>query len=296
MTTSPTVQTSRPAPEVTPPLPMPTLGWGAAEALAALEAARPQLPTQIGRVVTVVSALTTVVLRAGDHAVKVYPPGTCPHHLDVVAGRLADSLTAHVSEVGAVVTDHGVVTVSRWLSPCGPASWLEVGTLLRRFHTEHDLTALPAWSPLSRLPGQVAGLSPEQAAVLLEARAGLLAALAGLRSDLGHGVIHGDVSPSNVIRTLDGPRLIDLDWAAVGPREYDLASAARRVSDGDISAEDYRAFCDAYGFDVRRWPGLPLLDRIADLGGVAFRLWDDRQHGRSLDWVPAEVALWRRPL
>jgi hypothetical protein len=39
-----------------------------------------------------------------------------------------------------------------------------------------------------------------------------------------------------------------------------------------------------------------VLNKIADLGGVAFRLWDDRHHGRPLDWVPAEVELWRSPL
>jgi hypothetical protein len=278
------------------PLPLPTPGWGAVEALAALDLARPQLPVQPSADVTVVSALTTVVIRAGQHAVKVYPPGTCRIHLDQIATRLQDSLTAHPAETGAVTTESGVVTVAPWLTATGEPSWPELGTLLRRFHTEHDRTDLPPWHPLSRLVAQVAGLDAEHASVLLEARAALLGALSEVRSELGHGVIHGDVSLSNVVLTPEGPRLIDLDWAAVGPREYDLAGAARRVAAGEISAADYRAFCDAYGFDVRTWPGLPVLNRIADLGGVAFRLWDDRHHGRPLDWVPAEVDLWRSPL
>ncbi|HET8595913.1 MAG TPA: phosphotransferase [Intrasporangium sp.] len=298
MTLSPAVHTSRApvAREAMQPLPLPTPGWGPVEALAALGLGRPQLPVQLPADVTVVSALTTVVIRAGEHAVKVYPPGTCSAHLDQIATRLEDSLTAHPAEPGAVDTAFGVVTVAPWLTETGEASWSELGTLLRRFHTEHDRTDLPLWQPLSRLVSQVAGLDVEHAAVLLAARAALLAALSEVRSELGYGVIHGDVSPSNVMLTPDGPRLIDLDWAAVGPREYDLAGAARRVAAGEISVEDYGAFCDAYGFDVRTWPGLPVLNKIADLGGVAFRLWDDRHHGRSLDWVPAEVELWRSPV
>jgi aminoglycoside phosphotransferase (APT) family kinase protein len=132
--------------------------------------------------------------------------------------------------------------------------------------------------------------------VLLAARQALLDALTEVESAVGEGVIHGDVSPSNVMRSPAGPRLIDLDWAARAPREYDLASAARRCRDGSISRRAYRAFCSAYGYDVQGWPGLPVLDRIADLGGVAFRIWDSRHHGLDLDWVADEVRVWRTPL
>jgi hypothetical protein len=297
MTLSPTRTTPPPdAGDQPPPLPLPALGWGVLEVLAAFDLARPHLPVRLPDNVRVVSSLTAVVLRAGGHAVKVYPPGTCADRLNELSSRLTGSLTAHLAEPGAVVTGHGVVTVARWLTCRGEASWRELGTLLRRFHTEHDRTDLPVWVPLTRLPSQVAGLPVEYAAVLLEARRTLLTALGQLPSGLGHGVIHGDVSTSNVMRTPDGLRLIDLDWAGIGPREYDLASAARRVEAGQLDPGEYQAFCDRYGFDVRAWPGLAVLNRIADLGGVAFRLWDDRRHGRSLDWVPAEVALWRKPL
>jgi hypothetical protein len=298
MTLSPTQRTTPPpdAGEQSPPLPLPALGWGVPQALAALQVARPHLPVRLPENVTVVSSLTSVVVRAGGHAVKIYPPDTCAIRLDELSSRLAGSLTAHVAEPGAVVTAHGVVTLAWWLTCRGEVSWRELGTLLRRFHTEHDRTDLPAWVPLTLLPSQVAGLPVESAAVLLEARSILLAALGELPTGLGRGVIHGDVSTSNVMRTSEGLRLIDLDWAGVGPREYDLASAARRVDAGQLDAKAYQTFCDAYGFDVRGWPGLAVLNRIADLGGVAFRLWDDRRHGRPLDWVPDEVRLWRERL
>jgi hypothetical protein len=274
------------------PLPLPTPGWGAADALAALEAARPRL-APLPSTVTVVSALTTVVLRAGDRAVKVYPLGTDPAHLD----RLRRTLTGVASVVGwdaePVETTHGVVTVMPWVTPVGPMGWPAVGTLLGAFHDETAVLDVPTWTPLSRLAGTVADLPAERAAVLLGARAELLAALHSVGSVLGEGVLHGDVSLENAVLTSRGPRFIDPDWVARGPREYDLASAARRLARGEIGRSAYAAFCDAYGHDVRSWPGLPLLDRFAELGAVAVRLWDCRHHGRDLDWLDGELRRWR---
>lgn len=292
-----------PTPSVTPTaaaapaLPLPTASWGSADALAALAEARPQVPLPLPLPpATVVSALTTVVLRAGEHAVKVYPPGTDAAHLDRLAEALAGSTTAHLPCGPAIVTSKGVVTIGQWLPPAAAVSWPELGTLLRAFHAEHATALVPPWTPLSRLASQASLLCPEDAALLMAARDSLLVALAEADSEIGHGTIHGDVSPWNVMRTPAGPRLIDLDWVAWAPREYDLASAARRFRAGEISRKTYALFCTGYGFDVRSWPGLPILDRIADLSGVAFRLWDSRRHGLALDWVQRELRVWRTPL
>jgi hypothetical protein len=40
----------------------------------------------------------------------------------------------------------------------------------------------------------------------------------------------------------------------------------------------------------------PVLDRIAELGSVAFRIWDCRRQGLDLDWLRAELGAWRTPL
>ncbi|MFL6134782.1 MAG: phosphotransferase enzyme family protein [Nocardioidaceae bacterium] len=276
-------------------LPLPVGPWGADEALAALAEARDALPLALGDA-TVVSALTTVVLHCAEYAVKVYPPGTDASHLDRLTGALAGSRSAHLPLCAPVVTTQGVVTVAPWLTDTRPVTWAHLGSLLRTFHEEHATADVPAWTPLSRLASQVDGLPEEAAEVLLGARDALLAAVEEIDSELGEGTIHGDVSPSNVMRSPDGPRLIDLDWVGRAPREYDLSSASRRVADGEISAATYAQFCAAYDFDVRSWPGLPLLNRIADLGGVAFRLWDSRHHGVDLDWIEQEVRVWRTPL
>ena len=277
-------------------LPLPTPGWDSQLALEALEVARDQLPVPLPPHATVVSALTTVVLHAGSYAVKVYPPGTSTEHLNELADRLSASSTAHAHFGTAVDTAHGVVTVAGWLPGADSVTWPETGALLARFHSEHHSTTLPRWTPLSRLASQLPHLRPDDAAILAEARTELLGALSQVRSELGEGVIHGDVSPSNVMRGPRGPVLIDMDWAAVAPREYDLAGAARRARSGEMARHTYRAFCAAYGHDVTSWDGLLVLDRIAELGGVIFRLWDDRHHGRDLGWVPAEVRRWRTAL
>lgn len=279
-------------------LPLPVAGWGVRDALAALDLARPRLDLDLPEPV-VVSALTTVVLRCGDHAVKVYPPGTDAEHLARVRTALDGVSSVVLTTHAPVATAAGVVTVMPWIAGAeahAAVGWREVGTLLRRFHAETAGADLPAWAPLSRLPGQVAGLDPEHAAVLLGARAELLTALSSVTSVVGVGAVHGDVSPGNVVLTPDGPRLIDLDWVAAAPREHDLASAARRRAAGEISRSAYAGFCRAYGADVRGWDGLVVLDRIAELGAVEFRLWDHRHHGWPLDWLDAELPRWRTPL
>ncbi|MCW2802428.1 MAG: hypothetical protein QOF52_1448 [Propionibacteriaceae bacterium] len=275
------------------PLPLPMVGWGESEAQAAVAEAR--LVVDLAPA-TVVSALTTVVLQAGDVAVKVYPPGTDPGHLADLSRQLAGTDTAVLLHQPPIVTSYGVVSLSRWLPGGRPASWPRVGSLLRRFHDHSATVVLAPWVPLRRLVPQVEGLPEESAAVLLDARATLLTALAEVLSVLGEGPIHGDVSPSNVLVGPDGPQFIDLDFAAHGPREYDLASAARRRASGEMNDRTYRKFCRRYGFDVREWDGLPLLNRIAELGAVAFRLWDSRHHGLDLDWLDETVGYWRTPL
>ena len=281
------------------PLPLPARGWGATQAVAAWREALPTLPADVlaalaaDHEVVTVSALTTVVLRVGPWAVKVYPPGTDLAHVAGVAAGLAGSATAHLPVTAPVPTEHGVVTVSRWLTPTRALGWTDVGRLLARFHAEHADAPLPAWQPLTRIASQVRALPDAEAALLLGARDRLVAAVAETWSELGWGAVHGDVSLENAMADEAGAWLIDLDWSVSGPRELDLAPVARRFRAGEIDRSTYAAFCRAYGHDVSGWAGLELLDRIADLGGVAFRIWDCRHHGRDLDWLPAELDRWR---
>ncbi len=292
---APTPRTSPERGTPVEPLPLPAPGWGAPEAALALAEARLALPFPVPAA-TVVSALTTVVLRAGDLAVKVYPPGTDPAHLARLATALAGSASALLPLAPPVMTSYGVVLVSPWLTGGAPVGWAGTAALLRAFHAEHADADVPVWEPLRRVVAVAPGLPDAAGAVLLDARAVLLDAVAGLRSPLGVGVVHGDVSPANVLTGPAGPVLIDLDFAARAPLEYDLSSAARRADAGELPADEYLAFCRAYGSDVRGWDGRAVLDAVARLGGVAFRVWDDRRAGRPLDWLDGAVARWRTPL
>lgn len=138
-------------PTATSPLPLPTRHWGAAQALLALDEARLSLPLHLPDA-TVISALTTVVLRSGGAAVKVYPPGTDPAHLDLLAAALGGTSTAHLPDGRPVVTSHGIVTVTPWLPAAPAVTWEETGALLRRFHTEHATADVPVWTPSRGCP------------------------------------------------------------------------------------------------------------------------------------------------
>ncbi|AEE44951.1 phosphotransferase [Cellulomonas fimi] len=280
---------------VADPLPLPRAGWGAADALAALEEARLVLPVAPDEP-EVVSVLTTVVLRLGDDAVKVYPPGTDAAHLGAVATALDGSRRGLLPRQAPVVTSSGVVVVSPWLADARPARWPRIGRALRRFHDDHTDADVPAWVPLRRLDGLLDALPDDAAAVLLDARAALLDAVASAGTELGTGAVHGDVSPGNVLRSRGRTWLVDLDFVARGPLEYDLTSAARRFDAGELDDVTYLRFCRAYGHDVRGWAGRPVLDAVAELGGVLFRLWDDRQRGVGSPWLGAAVGRWRTPL
>jgi hypothetical protein len=269
----------------TDPLPLPQPGWGAEQARQAVAEAALVLPELAGPAL-LVRAVSTVVLRVGECAVKVHPPGTDPLHLARVHAVLADSPVALTATAPPVVTSHGVVTVTPWTPPGSPLGWGEVGEVLRTLHDLPTAAALPAWSPLRRLPAQLLELPEPAARRLLDARTALLDRLAGLAPALPPGAVHGDVAPDNVLATPSGPRWIDLDFTCAGLREYDVAAVVRRYAAGELSDADYRAFVHGYEVDLRGWPGLALLDELCALSAVGFRLWTDRCAARPSGWLP----------
>ena len=284
---------SAPAPvrhaPVVDPLPLPQPGWGERQAREAVAEAALALPELTGPVV-LVRAVSTVVFRVGERAVKVHPPGTDPAHLARVHAVLSDSPVALTASAPPVVTSSGVVTTTAWAPSTRTADWGAVGTVLRTLHDLPSAAALPTWTPLRRLPAQLEGLPPAYARLVLDRRDAVLARLAGLPALLPPGAVHGDVAPDNLLVGPTGPRFIDLDFACRGPREYDLAAVVRRAAAGQVPDADYRAFVAGYGVDLRGWPGLALLDELCALSALGFRRWIDRAHGRDSPWLPAELG------
>lgn len=168
----------------------------------------------------------------------------------------------------------------------------QVGQMIRRLHQLEYPTGLdlPARRPFEDIDRRMAGLAnlAHDDAEFLRARIdSLRAAYAGLEFVLEPGVIHGDANVGNVIVDRNGhPVLIDLDSFSVGPREWDLVQTALFYERfGWHTDEEYRAFVEAYGFDIMSWSGYPVL---ADYREIAMTLWLCEKVG-SNDGAAAEV-------
>jgi thiamine kinase-like enzyme len=79
------------------------------------------------------------------------------------------------------------------------------------------------------------------------------------------GPIHGDAHTRNLLTDHGTVVLIDFEAAAYGPREWDLLPTAIAVERYGLAEERYKEFATAYGFDVRAWPGFPVLREIREL-------------------------------
>lgn len=144
-----------------------------------------------------------------------------------------------------------------------------LGGLLRRLHhlPEPPPVALDDYVPLAHLGRALEGntqLPADDRAWLADRRRCLLDRYGQLDSVLGVGFIHGDAYPGNMLWDGQLVRLGDWDEVARGPRELDLVNTNQGARFGRSVAER-QAFNAAYGWDVTRWPGYPILREMRDL-------------------------------
>ncbi|WP_234543807.1 phosphotransferase family protein [Streptomyces shenzhenensis] len=164
-----------------------------------------------------------------------------------------------------------------------------LGVLLRELHSlPAPPIPLPRFQPLTSFKSSVESscyLSSPQREWLAARREDLLDSYGKLDFPLGQGHIHGDAYPGNTLWGGDGVRLGDWDEAAFGPREIDLANTFQGVRFGRTAA-DLDEFSLRYGYDIRRWDGLPVLRAMRDLHtlGAFIRRADrgDRAAGEQL--------------
>ncbi|MEU2021877.1 aminoglycoside phosphotransferase family protein [Streptomyces sp. NPDC016469] len=198
----------------------------------------------------------------------------------LVAQRFPASEPADIPQ--PVVEGEHVVTFWKYYPQPGtgspPAGHL--GALLRRLHELPAVPVrLPRYEPLGAFRTVLAtcsGLRADDRGWLTNRCRDLLDRYDRLSFPLGEGLVHGDAYPGNLL--WDGPsvRLGDWDESAVGPRELDLANTFQGIRFGRSSAE-LDDFSRGYGYDIRNWPGLPVLCGMRDLHtlGTYMRRADD---------------------
>ncbi|GAA1161751.1 aminoglycoside phosphotransferase family protein [Streptomyces hebeiensis] len=225
------------------------------------------------------------VFRADGLVVKVGRDATDhPELLDrarrevAVASWLAECGVPAVraAEPGArIAAGHPVTLWHRLPDAVRPAGPRDLASLLRLVH------ALPAPSfdlPRRELLGgverwlRIAGdaIDPADAEYLRGRRDGFAKAATALAPHLPPGPIHGDALPRNVQVGPDGPVLVDLETFSVDFREHDLVVMALSRDRYGLPAEAYDTFTEVYGWDVRDWPGCPVLRGARETASCAW--------------------------
>ncbi|MFE4977430.1 phosphotransferase enzyme family protein [Kitasatospora sp. NPDC056651] len=163
------------------------------------------------------------------------------------------------------LADGHPVTFWHRLAPAvRPARPVDLAPLLRDLHRlplpPFTLGRRDLLAPVERWLASAEGhVDPADVVFLRHRRDAFAAALPDLVPRLHPGVIHGDALPRNVHVGPDGPVLLDLEFMANDLREHDLVVLALSQDRYGVPVEEYRAFTEAYGWDVREWPGFTVL-------------------------------------
>lgn len=166
-----------------------------------------------------------------------------------------------------VMVDGHPVTVWRFAESVGrKATADELGAILGRLHVlpVGGRPELPRFDVFGRVQERLEhpAAPAAEAAYLRDELACLRVAHAELVYPSPPTAIHGDAHVQNLIVTPRGPLLIDFERFGMGHPEDDLAVTATEHTIGWHTDENYAAFCDAYGRDVKTWEGFEVLRRI----------------------------------
>ena len=205
------------------------------------------------------------------------------------AVRLAGPAVQPVVADGRVVTFWELLGERTMFGTVG-----ELAVLLRRLHAlvPPSSLALPLLRPFARVEGRINGsdLAEHDRAFLRARLVELRARYERLMFSLQFGPVHGDANIGNILRReSDGVAVLtDLDGFSFGPREWDLVLTAMYFERfGWHTEREYREFADTYGFDVRAWPGYPVLREVREL---TMTTWIMQNIGESAA-IAAEFAL-----
>ncbi|MFI1171620.1 phosphotransferase enzyme family protein [Streptomyces melanogenes] len=248
------------------------------------------------------------VFAIGDLVVKVGRDAT--RHPELLARAERElTIAGWLAECGApavraaepaprLVDGHPVTLWHRLPAAVRPAGPRDLAELLRIVHA---LPAPPFALPRRELLGGVerwlrlAGdaIDPADAAYLRARRDGFAEAAAALTPHLPPGPIHGDALPRNVHVGPDGPVLVDLETFSADFREHDLVVMALSRDRYGLPDEQYAAFTEAYGWDVREWEGCAVLRGARETASCAWVAQHAPANPKALDEFRRRVASLR---
>ncbi|MDT3445552.1 MULTISPECIES: phosphotransferase family protein [unclassified Pseudofrankia] len=184
----------------------------------------------------------------------------------VPAVRLLPAVPAPVAAGGAQATIW--VDAGPGAPPAPTAA--ELGAALRGLHAlAPPRPALPRWDPLDDVRRRMSDAEALPAAdrVFLEELVGRVeAGLRTVRYQLPTAVIHGDAHLGNLIRRPDGQVVLcDFDSVSIGPAEWDLIPLAVGATRFAYPPGSHTQLAAAYGVDVTRWDGWPVLRAVREL-------------------------------
>jgi Ser/Thr protein kinase RdoA (MazF antagonist) len=205
---------------------------------------------------------------------------------DVPAVRVADEI-----DQPRMIDGH---PVSFWHAVTGgepTPTHVDLARLLAVYHAAQDCPCdLVTFEPLTTSQSRLAkaeGVDLGDFDFLQTRYADLTRQYEHLEFALPPGPIHGDAHTKNLLTDHGQVVLIDFEAAAIGPREWDLMPTSIAVQRYGLPEEQYQEFAATYGFDVRSWPGYPVLREIREL---TMTTWIMQNVGES-PAIAAEFAL-----
>jgi len=177
-----------------------------------------------------------------------------------------------------------------------PITVSELGTLLRFLHAlPAPPVPLPVLRPIRSIEWSVARsevLNGKEQDLLMGQLETLAVSWEAMRFPLGTSLIQSDPQIRNALRRFDGtPVLADWDGAAVGPREWDIATVAVHCRRFDPPGQGaFADFTAAYGWDVTSWSQFEELCQLRELQMIATNARKSRPGTEAADEVHRRIA------
>ncbi|MET9952758.1 phosphotransferase [Streptomyces sp. NPDC006339] len=200
----------------------------------------------------------------------------------------------HACDQPLVVDGHAVTFWTYLPQPEHPVAAGALAGPLKRLHSlppppialaEHDnIRAIRrSLTAITCLPAVALGFLEEEADRLEEA-------LGDVQFSLAPGLIQGDPQHRNALHTPGGSAVLcDWDTVAQGQPEWDLVTVEVHCRRFGYGQAHYQAFVDAYGWDVTRSAGYPVLRDIRELRMITTNARKVRHAPESLSEIQRRV-------